>query len=319
MRHHPETKRVCRSTVLAKFQRFLLGAFPDGGSDQDEPEPLDVIQRKEWTMRREIWNGFATAIVVALLSGCASKTDYAALITGIEENFTSIKNYQLSPYLYIPQAGTDVQAQARFVAPNKIKVEVTYPISITIVCDGQKLSGCVSDFNTCLSLPLDRMDGPYPAIAVLKLLTPHLCFVGMCERYDWAVDGKETLDDKKVILFNLSRKTPPEMSYQAATVKIWVEEARGLARKMEMYDLEGTCKTRAFLNDYIEVNGVWICQELNMETGDGMSLTSMTISDIKINEDLLDGTFTFSPSSDFIVLDEIPPLGNVVPEFLLPD
>ena len=51
-----------------------------------------------------------------------------------------------------------------------------------------------------------------------------------------------------------------------------------------------------------------------------MILVSMTIEDIKVNPDIPDSQFVFSPPDDAIVLDEIPGGGGgMMPEILLLD
>lgn len=259
------------------------------------------------------------AMVVPVLFGCAAK-NYDALVPDVQANFEAIKSYQVTPTLYIPQAGTDVETEVFFKAPNKVRTNTTYPISVSIVCDGTKISGCVPDYNTCLSMDLADDAPPIPPIVVLRLITPHLNCVGLTDKYRIVATEKDEVDGEKLIVFDLARKSPPTKPFQAAKARMWVAEDKPVAMKMEMCDEDGACKIRVHLADYVEISEVWVPQDLKFETGDGMLLVSLTAKDIKINPELPDSQFVFNPPDDAIVMDEIPGGGaGALPEILILD
>jgi len=255
--------------------------------------------------------------VISLLAGCGAKK-MDVLLPEMAANFEGIKSYQLTPSLYIPQAGTDVQVKTSFKCPNKMRADVTYPVSVSVVCDGKKMLGCAPDYNTCIKLDLSDDEGVLPGSALAVLMIPHLNFVQITDRYDAKVAGKEKLDGKKTVVFELTRKDEAKTAFQAPKAKIWVEEDRSVPLRMETMDEAGVCKTITILDNFTEVAGVWMPQDLRMETGDGMSLVSLSLSDVTVNEEISDDVFSVQAPDDCVVLDELPAVSpSDIPEILL--
>jgi len=256
--------------------------------------------------------------LLALLGyGCGGK-NVEALLPNMASNFESIQTYELTPTLYIPQAGTDVQVKTAFKYPNKMRADVTYPMAVTVVCDGKRIMGCVPEYNTCIQLDLMDQHDVLPTSALLVLMIPHLNYVRISDRYDTRIAGKETMGSRKAVVFDLVRKTAPESSFQAPKAKIWVEEDRAVPLRMETMNEQGVCKTRSFFDNFVEVQGVWLPQEVRMETGDGVPLVSLMISDMSVNEALSDELFVINAPEDCMVLDEIPVISSSdIPDLLL--
>lgn len=258
-------------------------------------------------------------LAASLFFGCAAK-NYDALLPQMQENFKKINTYQAKPSLYIPEAGTDVQVQASFKAPDKAKLEVTYPISITIVCDGKKISGCVPDYNTCVSLPLDGKIATIPVKVIMKAMAPHLSWIELVDKYNYKMVGKEKAGDVKLVVFELERKTAPTDAHQAPKAKIWVEESRPVAVKIEVYDASGVCKGRNTAANHVQVEGIWIPQEMRLEDGDGSPLATISVSDITVNKDIPDANFEFKAPKNAIVLDSVPDVSSDdIPDLLFLD
>jgi len=268
-------------------------------------------------MKRQMRTVLLALVAASLLAGCGAK-NMDVLLPEMAANFESIKSYELTPSLYIPQAGTDVQVKTSFKCPKMMRADVTYPVSVSVVCDGKKLLGCAPDYNTCIQLDLSDEEGVLPASALAVLMIPHLNYVQITDRYDAKVAGKEKLDDRKTVVFDLVRKDEPKSAFQAPKAKIWVEEDRALPLRMETMNEEGVCKTRTTMDNFTKVGDVWLPQDVRMETGDGMSLLSLSITDMTVNEEISDDLFAVKAPDDCVVLEELPAVSpSDIPEILL--
>jgi len=262
-------------------------------------------------MRRNMWIVAWCLAIVPLWFGCAT-SKYETLLPDAEANYSAIKSFEETRSLYVSQAGTDVQVEAKFKAPNKLKAEVTYPISASASCDGSKFSVCVPDYNTCVSLPLDEDSDLIPPKTFIKLLAPHLHFVDLCERFDSEKVGKEDEDGRKVMVYKLTPKGESSMAY----AKLWVEVDRPVVTRVEVFNASEECKGRTFFSNFQQLNGVWVPQDYRLEMGDGTPMITLSITDAKINQDIADDMFVFAPGDDMVVLDEVPPLGGAMPDIL---
>jgi len=248
--------------------------------------------------------------LVPLFLGCTSK--FETLLPDAQANYSAIKTYEETRSLYVSAAGADVQIHAKFKAPNKLKAEVTYPITASATCDGNKFSLCVPDYSTCVSLPLDEDSDLIPPRTFLKLLSPHLHFVDLSDRFDSKMVTKEDMDGRKVVVFELT----PRQKSPMASAKLWIEADRPVITRVEVYNANGDCKGRTFFSNFQQISGIWLPQDYRLEMGDGTPMITLSVTDVKVNEDIPDTVFVFSPSSDMVVLDEVPPLGGVLPDIL---
>lgn len=114
----------------------------------------------------------------------------------------------------------------------------------------------------------------------------------LSEKYQATIAGEETLDDRPCWVLEL-RSVAPDINYQMR--KLWVDKARYIPLKEEMYAKSGKLLKRTTLSQVENIGGRWFPRKIEfrdmLKEGKG---TEFIIDDIRFNVEIPDYIFSKS-------------------------